>query len=188
MHSWNGYVIMYAGWPIIWTSKMQYLIELVTTEADYIALYTALREVIWIFNLLEELKGNGFNAHINTPKVTCHIFKDKKIWIEIALSGVFILNPGYDTARRYRGSATMRSIFQWPVARAQRIYKIHMQVFIRYQSASNYFKARQEIMVRLLCRHILGWIMTTLVMKKSVTNAFVKQICHNVRWLTDHMD
>ena len=60
------------------TSKIQYLIELVTTEADYIALSTALCKVIGIFNLLEELKGDGFNVHTNTTKVTCHIFKDKK--------------------------------------------------------------------------------------------------------------
>ena len=30
-HSWNRYVIMYAGCPTIWASKMQYLIALRTT-------------------------------------------------------------------------------------------------------------------------------------------------------------
>lgn len=34
----TGYVIMYAGCPIVWASKMQTLVALSTTEAEYIAL------------------------------------------------------------------------------------------------------------------------------------------------------
>jgi hypothetical protein len=41
-HSRTGYVIKYAGCPIIWASKMQPLIALSTTEAEYIALSSAL--------------------------------------------------------------------------------------------------------------------------------------------------
>jgi hypothetical protein len=41
-HLRTGYVIMYAGCPIIWASKIQPLIALSTTEAEYIALSTAL--------------------------------------------------------------------------------------------------------------------------------------------------
>ena len=50
-----GYVIFYAGCPILWVSKMQPLTALSTTEAEYIALSLALREVITIMNLLTEL-------------------------------------------------------------------------------------------------------------------------------------
>ena len=55
-----GFVIMYAGCPIIWKISMQKLVALSTTEAEYIALSSALREVIAIINLLEELKVQGF--------------------------------------------------------------------------------------------------------------------------------
>ena len=48
---------MYADYLIIWASKMQYLIALSTTEAEDIILSTALRNVIGVINLLEELKG-----------------------------------------------------------------------------------------------------------------------------------
>ena len=41
-HSRYGYVIMYAGCPIIWASNMHYLILLRTTEAEYIALSSSL--------------------------------------------------------------------------------------------------------------------------------------------------
>ena len=51
-HSRTGFIITYAGCPILWKSKMQSLIALSTTEAEYIALSTALREVIAIINLL----------------------------------------------------------------------------------------------------------------------------------------
>jgi hypothetical protein len=83
-HSRTGYVIMYAGCPIVWASKLQPLIALSTTEAEYIALLTALREVIAVMNLLNELKSNGFKIHSNIPKVNCRIFEDKKSCIEIA--------------------------------------------------------------------------------------------------------
>ena len=36
----TGYVIMYANCPILWSSKMQSIIALSTTEAEYIALST----------------------------------------------------------------------------------------------------------------------------------------------------
>ena len=48
---------------------MQKLVALSTTEAEYIALSSALREVVAIINLLEELKGKGFGIHAGTPNV-----------------------------------------------------------------------------------------------------------------------
>ena len=75
---------MYAGCPITWASKMEYLIELGNTESDWITLSTAIREVIGIFNLIGELKGNGFNLQTNNSKVTWHKFKDNQIFIGIS--------------------------------------------------------------------------------------------------------
>ena len=59
-HSRTGFVIMYAGCPILWASKMQMLMGLSTTKAEYIALSSALREVIGITNLLNELQTRSF--------------------------------------------------------------------------------------------------------------------------------
>ena len=83
-HSRTGYVIMYAGCPIMWASKMQTLIALSTTEAEYIALSTALRDVIHIIQLLDELKQGSFTVNRNVPKITCRTFEDNKSCIEIA--------------------------------------------------------------------------------------------------------
>ena len=80
----TGYVISYAGCPIICTSKLQTLTALSTTEAEYIALSSALREVISIMNLLKELKGRGFPIHDSTPHIKCRVFEDNQSCIEIA--------------------------------------------------------------------------------------------------------
>ena len=85
-HSRTGYYITYAGCPLIWKSKMQSLIALSTTEAEYIALSSALREVIGIIHLLEELEQQGFHIHKVTPKITCKTFKDNMSCIKIATS------------------------------------------------------------------------------------------------------
>jgi hypothetical protein len=80
----TGYVILYAGCPIIWASKMQTLVALSTTEAEYIALSSALREVIAVINLMNELKNRGFHLSTATPTVICKTFEDNQSCIEIA--------------------------------------------------------------------------------------------------------
>ena len=56
----TSYVITYANCPIVWGSKMQFLVALSTTKAELIALSTVLREVIHLQNLLIELCGCNF--------------------------------------------------------------------------------------------------------------------------------
>ena len=75
---------MYAGCPIAWKSSLQPLIALSTTEAEYIALSTALRDVISIMHLIEELRSRKIHIHSPTPKVVCRTFEDNKSCIEIA--------------------------------------------------------------------------------------------------------
>jgi hypothetical protein len=52
----TGYVVMYSGCPIIWASQLQSEIALSTTEAEYIALSTALRQTIPLMRLVKEIK------------------------------------------------------------------------------------------------------------------------------------
>lgn len=83
-HSRTGFCIMYAGCPIIWKSSMQQIIALSTTEAEYIALSSALREVIGTIHLLEEMKKFNFKVHTGTPKITCKTFEDNASCLKIA--------------------------------------------------------------------------------------------------------
>ena len=56
----TGYVIFYANCPIIWQSKLQTTIALSTTEAEYVALSTAMRDVIYFMNLIE--RGSSWES------------------------------------------------------------------------------------------------------------------------------
>ena len=47
---------------------------------------SALREVIGIVHLLEELEQQGFQIHKVTPKITCKTFEDKMSYIKIVTS------------------------------------------------------------------------------------------------------
>ena len=81
----TGYVIFYAGCPIIWSSKMQNTIALSTTEAEYTALSASLREVIYLLNLVKEFKEYGIEIPSpNVPKVTCRVFEDNVGALELA--------------------------------------------------------------------------------------------------------
>ena len=82
-HSRTGYVIMFAGCPIMWSSKMQPLIALSKTEASYIALSSSLHEVISINNLLSELQSQKFPIPNTAPIVICKVFEDNKSSIDI---------------------------------------------------------------------------------------------------------
>jgi len=79
----SGHVILYAGCPILWTSKMQSIIALSTTEAEYIALSEAIREVIPIMELMVELQARGV-MHYCIPQVKCTVFEDNSGAVELA--------------------------------------------------------------------------------------------------------
>jgi hypothetical protein len=82
----SGFVIKYAGCPLLWTSKMQTEISLSTTESEYIALSSALREVILLIRLINELKAAGVPVPHDIPKVHCKVFEDNSGALEMAKS------------------------------------------------------------------------------------------------------
>jgi len=51
----TGYVFTLAGGAVSWLSKLQYVIALSTTEAEYMVATQACKEAIWIQRLMEEL-------------------------------------------------------------------------------------------------------------------------------------
>ena len=61
----SGWIIFYARCPIIWASKLQSQVALSTTEAEYIALSMALRDVIPVMELLNEIKKQEFPSHMH---------------------------------------------------------------------------------------------------------------------------
>ena len=79
----SGSIISYAGCPIIWVSKLQTHVATSTTMAEYIALSLALRDVIPIMELMDELKDHGYELISTEPIVYCKEFEDNSGALEI---------------------------------------------------------------------------------------------------------
>jgi hypothetical protein len=80
----HGYIIFFAGMPIIWKSQLQQEIALSSTEAEITGLSYALREAIPIIELLKEIRSHGHIVHSKTTKVHCKVFEDNSGAVEIA--------------------------------------------------------------------------------------------------------
>jgi hypothetical protein len=80
----TGYVISYAGCPVLWASRLQTQIALSTTESEYIALSSALREVIPLMEITRELQSVGFKFDATTPRLHCKVFEDNESCLAIS--------------------------------------------------------------------------------------------------------
>ena len=80
----SGWIIFYAGCPVSWASKLQSQVALSTTEAEYIAMSQALRDVIPVMNLLQEMREREFQVICNEPYVYCKVFEDNSGALELA--------------------------------------------------------------------------------------------------------
>ena len=143
----TGYVIMYANGPILWSSKMQSIITLSTTKAEYVTLSTALRDVIYILQLTTEMKSHGFNVPTpGPPKVTCRVFEDNAGALELAN------NPKLQP--RTKHIAIPYHHFRHHVAAGTiKIKKISTQ----HQVADLFTKPLPLATFRYLCKLLMGW-------------------------------
>jgi len=80
----SGWTIFYANCPIIWASKLQSQVALSTTEAEYIAMSMALRDVIPIMSLVQEMRERHFKVICTEPYVYCKVFEDNSGALELA--------------------------------------------------------------------------------------------------------
>ena len=79
----TGFIITYANCPLIWASRLQSEISLSTTEAEYIALSTAMKEIIPLINILSEIKRH-FKVIDDLPEIHCKLFEDNKSALALA--------------------------------------------------------------------------------------------------------
>ncbi len=81
----TGFVIMFASCPITWQRKLQTEIDLSTTNIEYVALSSAMREVIPFLKLLQEI-SNVFGLPTTAMIFRCKFWEDNKICIKVALA------------------------------------------------------------------------------------------------------
>ena len=83
MFSRTGYFIYYAPCLIIWESKLQSIVALSTTEAEYIALSTAATVSITLMNLLNKLRDHELAILFVKPNICCKVFEDNATCIKV---------------------------------------------------------------------------------------------------------
>ena len=79
----TGYVIYFAGYPVLWVSKLQSVCSLSTTESEYIALSQSLRDVIPMMELLKELTSHMSIKDVS-PIINYTVFEDNNGALELA--------------------------------------------------------------------------------------------------------
>ena len=79
----TGYIVFYAGCPLVWASRMQTEIALSTAESEYIALSMAMREVLSLMQLMDEIH-KIFEIKRVKPKIHCKVFEDNESCISMA--------------------------------------------------------------------------------------------------------
>jgi hypothetical protein len=80
----SGWVVFYAGCPIILASRLQSHTALSTTEAEYIAMSMALCDIIPIMDLIQEMKDHHITVIWPKPYVDCKVCKDNAGTFELA--------------------------------------------------------------------------------------------------------
>ena len=71
----SGWVITYAGCPITWTSKLQTVMALSTTEAEYVALSIDMREQLPLLCLLKEVVEHKIDTQFKPAMIHCKGFE-----------------------------------------------------------------------------------------------------------------
>jgi hypothetical protein len=79
-----GYFLKFAKCPLVLASKLAGPYCLSTTEAEYILLSVALRQVIPVMDLLTEMKAQNIVTEEFAPKIFCKAFEDNSGVLEMA--------------------------------------------------------------------------------------------------------
>ena len=81
----TGYLIRYAGVPILWASKLQTEVSLSSTEAERITLSAAARENIFMLRLIKDAKAkSNLQIKLNESKLHCTVHEDNTGTVELA--------------------------------------------------------------------------------------------------------
>ncbi len=77
----SGWIIFYAGCPVLWASKLQSQVALSTTEAEYIPMLQSLLDIIPIMGLVQKMRERNFQVICTAPHVYCKVFRT--IWAHL---------------------------------------------------------------------------------------------------------
>ena len=81
-------VIVYDNCPIFWRSSLQTEIALSTAEAEYLALFSALRKLLHMMTMIEEI-NEVFSLLISRPNFVCKVHEDNQSCIKMTTGTKF---------------------------------------------------------------------------------------------------
>ena len=138
-------IILFAGCPVYWRSKLQTEIALSTAESGYIALSSATREIIPLMSLLKK-PHEAFKIPSLKPKFHCTVFEDNESCIAMANASKFSPRTKYISLQyhHFRSFVTKREI------------SIH-SINTNEQPADIFTKPLEEYKFCYLRRKISGW-------------------------------
>ena len=84
----TGMVIMYDNCPIFWRRSLQTEIALTTSEAEYVAISSALRQVLPLMRMMEEI-NEVLPLLISKPHFICKLHEDNQSCIKMATGSNF---------------------------------------------------------------------------------------------------
>lgn len=82
----TGYIVYLWGAPIAWQSRLQPTVATSTMEAEYMAAYAAIQEIVWIRGVMTELGIRGFELSKNASPTILNM--DSKSAIDLAQNPV----------------------------------------------------------------------------------------------------
>ena len=142
----HGYIIQYAGCPLVTKSQLQTEVCLSTTESEYTGLSYALREAIPIIRLLDEMKARGIPITQTGAVVKCKVYEDNSGALEIAN------NPKYRPRTKHL-NARLHHFRSWVESKRITIEKIHT----KEQRADYLTKAVPVEILTHLRKKVMGW-------------------------------
>ena len=80
----SGWIVFYAGCPIIWAFKLQPQVALPTMEAEYISMSVALCDIIPLIELINKMRDQKFDVKYPQPYIYCKVFEDNSGALELA--------------------------------------------------------------------------------------------------------
>ena len=130
-----------------WHGKLQSTVLLSTTEAEHVALSTAVRDVICFVNLIQEIQDFGVKLpSAPSPKATCRVFEDNVGALELA-------NTHKLCPRTKHPGAQLHQFRQCVLDKKALVEKIATT----HQRADVFAKALPRDAFQCLRRSIIGW-------------------------------
>lgn len=139
----HGFAIKYAGCLIAWKSQLQREIALSSTEAEYTGLSYAIREVIPIMNIIQEI-AQRHKIPMHQPKLQLKVFEDNAGAIEIAT------NHKYRPRTKHL-NIRLHHFRKFICNGAIKIFKIHTDdqeadIFTKPLAESQFLKLRKKLL------------------------------------------